>query len=207
MRLLTLFRLPFFAALRIALAALLAGQWLVGMLALLAAAVVFGLGRDPVRDVPSRPLGVVSPVDGRVIACGDHRDPFLDRDAFMVRVRQGVIDPAVLHSPIEGRVEHIWGGNSMPDAATPAVAAVHVRTPEGDDVVFSLSRPWLPGPLNWKVQPGERVGQGQRRGLAGWGRVVTVYAAGNCRAEVQCGNRVHAGVDVIARLVHTGRKA
>lgn len=207
MRLLTLFRLPFFAALLIALAALLAGAWFTGLLAVLAAAVVFVLGRDPVRDVPSRPLGVVSPVDGRVIECGVHRDPFLERDALMVRVRQGLLHPAVLHSPIEGRVEHIWGGNSMPEAAAPAVAAVHVRTPEGDDVVFSLSRPWLPGPLNWKVQPGERVGQGQRRGLAGWGRVVTVYTAGNSRAEVQSGDRIHAGVDVVARLVHDGRKA
>lgn len=202
MRLLTLFRLPFFTALLLALAALLAGLWLAGALALLVAAVVYVFGRDPVRDVPSRPLGVVSPVDGRVIASTTEQDPFLEREAILIRLRQGLIDPAVLHSPIEGRVEHIWGGDSMPAAAGNPVAAVHVRTPEGDDVVFTLSRPWLPGPLRWRVQPGERVGQGQRRGLAGWGRVLAVYMPGNSRAEVQCGDRVLAGVDVIARLVH-----
>lgn len=35
------------------------------------------LFRDPERRIPPTPLGVVSPVDGRVVAVGGVSDPFL----------------------------------------------------------------------------------------------------------------------------------
>lgn len=203
MRLLKLFRIPFFAAVLIALGAMLAGAWLTTALAMLAAGGVFVLGRDPVHDVPSRPLGVVSPVDGRITVVDEREDPFLARPSLVVRMRQGVFAPAVLHSPIEGRVQHIWCGHSMPATDDGAVVAIHVSTDEGDDVVFSLSRPWLPGPLSWSVQPGERVGQGLRKGLAGWGRHVSIYMPPGSMPEVQLQDRVRAGVDVISRLEHS----
>lgn len=202
LHLLTLFRLPFFAAVLLALAALVAGVWVLFALALLLVGFVFLLGRDPQRIVPSRPLGVVSPVDAHVESVGDGRDPFLDRDAVILRLRQGIVAPAVLHSPVEGRVEHIWGHQSVPHRARGSRMAVHLRTDEGDDVVFAVRKARLPGPLRWTIQPGERVGQGQRRGLAGWGRRIVVYLPAGSTPAVQSRNRVHAGADVIGQLVH-----
>lgn len=202
MRLLTLFRLPFLAAVLLALAALLAGTWWLGGLALVAVVGIFFLGRDPQRRTPSEPLGVVSPVDGRVNEVGPCRDPFLDRAALGVQLQQWVTSPVVLHSPIEGRVQQIWCGGSLPADAGNTVAAIHICTDEGDDVVFALSRARLLGPLRWTVQPGERVGQGQRRGLAGWGRRVAVYLPPDSRGEVDSPTGVRAATDVIARFVH-----
>lgn len=202
MRLLKPFRLPFFAAVVLAIAAAVAGSWLLTMPPAAVAAAVFVLGRDPARHVPSRPLGVVSPVDGYIESVERGWDPYLERDALIVRLCQGIVAPAVLHSPIEGRVEHIWGGPSLPDVSASTAVAIHVRTDEADDIVFSLSRARLPGPLQWSVQPGERVGQGQRRGLAGWGRSVSIYMPANSRSTVQSGHQVHAGADVVARLIH-----
>lgn len=204
MRLLKLFRLPFFLAVLVALAAGIAGSWAAALLGLGAAGAIFVLGRDPDRQVPSRPLGVVSPVDGQVTTVGAGRDPFLGRDAVLIGICQGVLSPAVLHSPVEGRVEHIWAGPQAAEDGGAPCMAIHLRTDEGDDVVFAVSKARLSGPLQWKVQPGERVGQGQRRGLAGWGRTIRVFLPPASRAGVESGESVRAGADVIARLVHKG---
>jgi len=200
--LLTLFRLPFFVLVLVALASAVAGTWILAAPALLAALVILVLGRDPERRPPSHPLAVVSPLDGRVEGVDEADDPFLERRSLVVRLRQGIIAPAVLHSPIEGRVENIWGGESIPQGADDAIVAIHLRTDEADNVVFTLSRAWLPGPIRWLVQPGERVGQGQRRGLAGWGRCATVYMPVGSQPAVQSGDKVQAGVHTLARLVH-----
>lgn len=202
MRLLTLFRLPFSGAVLLALAAFLGGALWLAAVAVAAAAAILYLGRDPRRRVPSLPLGVVSPVEGDVVGVDKARDPFLDRDARVVRVAQRVTSPVVLHSPIEGRVERIWCGGGVPAEVPGVVAGIHIRTDEGDDIVFSVSQARLPGPLRWFVQPGERVGQGQRRGMVGWGRTVTVYMPGDSRGEVESGESVRAAADVIARLAH-----
>ncbi len=200
---LTFFRLPFAVAVVVGLGAAVAGYWWLVAIAVVVAAIVYLLGRDPVRDVPSHPLGIVSPVDAEVIDVHEDRDPFLERDALVVRMRQRLGMTALLCSPTEGRVEQIWGGPEMPGYSQGYRLAVHLRTDEGEDVVFALGRPRGPyGPLSWTVQPGERVGQGQRRGLVGWGRRATVYVPLRTAAAVQSGDRVEAGTDLVCRLVH-----
>lgn len=203
MRLLTIFRLPFAAAVLLGLGAAVAGYWPLVFVAVLLAALILVFGRDPVRDVPSHPLGIVSPIDGRIQEVGEGRDPFLERDALVIRLRQGLFTTAVLCSPTEGRVEQIWGGPDMPGHADGERLAVHLRTDEGDDVVFALSRAYGPsGPLSWSVQPGERVGQGQRRGLVGWGRYATLYVPAGSTPAVQSGLHVEAGTGLVCHLVH-----
>lgn len=203
MRLLTLFRLPFAIAVLAVLGAAVGGAWLTALVAVLAAAVIFVLGRDPERDLPSHPLGIVSPVDGRVGSVGGASDPFLERDALLLEIRQGPIAPAILCSPTEGRIVQIWAGPDIPGHDDGERLAIHLRTDEGDDVVFTVSRPLgLRGPLRWQVQPGERVGQGQRRGLAGWGRRIRVYLPRQTSPTVEEGDTVEAGATLVCQLMH-----
>ncbi len=203
MRLVTLFRLPFAVAVVIALGAVVGGYWPLMVIAVLVAAAVFVFGRDPERIVSSQPLGIVSPVDGRVVEIGKEEDPFIDRTALVVRIRQGPLSPTVMRSPAEGRVENMWGGPEMPGRDQGYRMAVHLVTDEGDRIVFAVGRSTLlPGPLTWHVQPGERVGQGQRRGLAGWGRQVAIYVPSNSTAALQSGDTVQAGSQVVCQLVH-----
>ena len=90
----------------------------------------------------------------------------------------------------------------MPGFSDGCRYAVHVRTDEGVDVVFAVGRPRGPfGTLAWTVQPGERVGQGQRRGLVGWGRRAAVFVPRGSSAAVQSGARVEAGTDLLCRLI------
>lgn len=204
MRLLRLFRFPFALAILGALAAGVAGYWLLAVLALAAAGVVWLLGRNPVREVPSLPLGIVSPVDGHVRKIMTESDPFLEREALCVQIRQGLFAPAVLCSPTEGRVCQIWAGPEMPGADQGDRIAIHLRTDEDDDVVLVVAKAHgLRGPLAWSVQPGERVGQGQHRGLAGWGRRVSVYVPNNSQPTVESNDRVRAAASLVCELVHT----
>lgn len=204
MRLLTLFRLPFAIALLLTAGALVAGVFWLAALGLVAMAAVYVLGRDPVRAVPSQPLGIVSPVDGRVASVGTGQDPFLERDALLVRLRQGPLAPAILCSPAEGRVERMWSGPGLAEHEAGGRLAVHIRTDEDDDVVFVVGRAThgFPGPLRWSVQPGERVGQGQRRGLAAWGRWINIYLPAGSVPAVESGAHVNAGADLVCQLVH-----
>ena len=205
MRLLTLFRLPFAVAVLAALGAAVGGAWVTGVLALFAAAVIFVLGRDPERNVPSHPLGIVSPVDGRVSRVAREADPFLERDALTLEIRQGPIAPAILCSPTEGRIVQIFAGPEIPGHDDGERLGIHLRTDEGDNVVFSVSRPLgLRGPLRWQVQPGERVGQGQRRGLAGWGRRIRLYLPPETSPVVEEGDVVEAGATLVCQLIHGG---
>jgi len=203
MRLVTIFRLPFALAVVAALGAAVGGYWVTVVVATVLAGAIYVFGRDPDRVVSSQPLGVVSPVDGRVIGIEHEHDPFLDRTALVARIRQGALSPTVMRSPTEGRVEHMWGGPDMPGRDQGYRMAVHLVTDEGDEVVFAVGRAKLfPGPLTWGVQPGERVGQGQRRGLAGWGRQVVVYVPSNSVPALESGTSVEAGSRVVCELVH-----
>jgi phosphatidylserine decarboxylase len=202
-RLLTLFRLPLGIAVLVGLGAAVNGTWWLVLLALLAAAMIYVLGRDPARDVPSQPLGIVSPVDGRVAASGVGQDPFLGREALVIELQQGVFASAILSSPTEGRIEQIWAGPDMPGFDEGRRLAIHLSTDEGDEVVLVIGRPRsLRGPLRWSVQPGERVGQGQRRGVAGWGRCVTLYLPPGSTAAPAAGLAVQAGSSQLCQLMH-----
>ena len=203
MRLLTLFRLPFALAVLAAIGAIVAGGTATALLAAAIAGVIFVLGRDPVRDAPSHPLGIVSPIDGRVARVERGEDPLLERTALQIDIRQGLISPPILCSPTEGRIVQIWAGPDLPGRSEGKRLAIHLRTDEDDDVVFVVSRAfaWY-GPLQWRIQPGERVGQGQRRGLAGWGRAVTLLVPEESTAVVEAGDSVEAGATLVGQLLH-----
>lgn len=203
MRLVTLFRLPFAIAVVVALGAAVGGYWILAVLSVLVAAAIYVFGRDPRREFESHPLGIVSPIDGRVERIEQGHDPFLDRTAMVARIRQGLLSPTIVRSPAEGRVENIWGGPDMPGRDEGHRLAVHLHTDEGDEIVFAFGRgQFVPGPLDWRVQPGERVGQGQRRGLAGWGREVVIYLPADSAAALQSGTYVKAGTRVVCELMH-----
>ncbi|MDX9766585.1 MAG: phosphatidylserine decarboxylase [Ectothiorhodospiraceae bacterium] len=169
-------------------------------------AVLAFLLREPAREVPAEPLGIVSPVDGQVLAVGPCRDPFVDRPALRLRIRQRRRGPYGLYAPIEGRVERRWWPGREGVGELPAEAAgsfaLHVRTDEHDDVLLAID---LRSPLHFlecAVQTGERVGQGRRIGVVATGVMVDVYLPEHARATVEPGEAVLAGSAIIGELVH-----
>ncbi len=160
--------------------------------------------RDPERPIPALPLAVLSPVDGRVAAVGKGVDPYLGRDAVSIGIEMNRLGVYSTRSPVEGKVVQRWytaRAEAGVGSGRPRYG-VQVRTDEGDDVVLAMvggSRLRRP---RCYVQHGERIGHGQRCGHILFGSRVEVYLPVNSRVDVRAGDRVMAGVSVLATLIH-----
>lgn len=170
-----------------------------GLLALL----VLFMFRDPERDIPSNPLAVVSPADGRISAIEHLADPYLDRTAIRVQIDMFRTGVYATRSPVEGKMlePRIADGKAATlPANTPH--GVWIKTDEGDDLVMAVNRGPLGNAPKCSVRFGERVGQGQRCGYLHLGGRVQLYLPENSRVLVNIADQVNAGKDVIANLVH-----
>lgn len=166
------------------------------------AAMLWALYRDPVRAVPSQPLGVVSPVDGRVVSVEEMRDPYRGEEARRVEMRLTWFGIRVLRSPIEGRVREVWlaarwrqGGRERRGFG------IWVQSDEGDDVVLVVGgmggfRPRA------RVNVGQRLGQGKRFGIVPLGARVVLYVGQPARIKIEPGTYARGGCDVVAELLH-----
>lgn len=185
-----------------------AGAWVATPVWLLMLLVSY-LFRDPGRLVPPKPLAVVSPSDGKVVAIEEMADPYLDGDETVVQIqlRMSVSDVYSIRSPMEGKVLKQW----LPQPDSPEFTekpgsdrfAQWVQSDEQDDVVLAFKPTAV---FHWPhcyVHSGERIGQGQRCGIVPFGAIVEVYIPKSARIEVKVGDVVHAGSDSLATLVHS----
>ena len=192
-------------ALLIGLAAIVVAPWPAAIPAILLAAVALYFSRDPVRAIPPLPLAVVAPVDGVVTDIVECEDPYLQRQAVRIRVQMGLTDVFTLRSPIEGKVRQQWLGTWSDRGQGGPCGQTHagwIQTDEEDDVVLVVSHlSWLHR-LHCTIQAGERIGQGQRCGFIRFGAPVLVYMPSNSKVQVAVGQRLTAGTDPLAELVH-----
>lgn len=155
--------------------------------------------RDPSRQVPSAPLGIICPVDGRVTSIDKVHDHYLDRDAIRIRLRMNPLGVYTTRSPIEGKVMRQWyiTNRSQLRAGDPAFVQ-WIQTDEGDDLLIAMYRaPIMPRPHCF-VQAGERVGQGQRCGFINFGAHIEIFLPADVRLHVLSGQTVISGVTVLA---------
>jgi len=162
------------------------------------AALVIFMFRDPERDIPSIPMAVVSPADGRIIAIEAIRDPYLDRQSIHVTVQMNPYGVFTTRSPVEGKVQvppHQPAGVKTPHG-------VWLKTDEDDDVVMVMNKGRLNAGLRCYIRFGERIGQGKRCGFIPLGSQIELYLPEESRLAVSVGDVVRGGSDVIAKLVH-----
>ncbi len=165
--------------------------------------------RDPPRAVPADPQAIVCPADGRVVAVGEIEDPYLKRPAKRVSVFMNVFNVHSNRSPVAGKVMERWyhhGSfiNAVLDKASAENErnALWIKTEEGVDIVVVQVAGLVARRILCYIQPGERVGQGQRYGFIRFGSRVDVYLPPDSRIDVALGDRVKGGRDVIAHLAH-----
>lgn len=154
--------------------------------------------RDPERDIPSVPMAVVSPADGRVTSVTTTRDPYLDRDSIRVSLQMNPYGVFTTRSPVEGKV--LQPPNNPHDSRLPH--GVWLQTDEGDDVVMVMMRGRLHTSPRCYIGIGDRIGQGKRCGFVHLGGQIDVYLPVRSRLAVTAGDWVRSGADVIATLVH-----
>lgn len=167
--------------------------------------------RDPERDSRAAPSEYLSPADGRVVAVRRTPQPmFLGGPSLQVSVFLGVLDVHVNRAPMAGQVafvqhvpgrflqafreeasqvnEHNWIGieNGSRRALTKQVAGILARRIEC-----------------W-VKPGDAVRAGDRLGMIKFGSRVDLYVPEPAAPQVREGDRVRAGVTVVARAQEEG---
>ena len=157
--------------------------------------------RDPRRTIPAVPLGVVSPVDGRVEDVDLVDRGVLQGEAHRVFIRIDILGTYTARCPVEGSIKDLntLAADTVVDYRT---NALWVQTDEGDDVVLQCHgyRFGL-GPASF-VRYGERLGQGQRCAYLRLTRVAEVHLPIESKVLVQPGQRVIAGLDLIGKLPH-----
>jgi phosphatidylserine decarboxylase len=158
--------------------------------------------RDPTREVPSSPLAVVSPADGQVLSIEPCQDPFIDREAIRISIQMSFLGIYTTRSPIEGKVVKRWYPRER-DNVESSSFGLWIQTDEEDDVTLVITRTSFINSPRCFVQSGERVGQGQRCGFIRFGTIIDLYVPANSRIDVAQGQKVKAGSDVVATLVHT----
>jgi phosphatidylserine decarboxylase len=183
--------------------------WLIASGFWLTAVLLAYLYRDPRRRVPPLPLGIVAPIDGKVVSVVEQRDPYLARDAFCISMRGSLRGAFGIRSAMEGKVNDQWFG-SLPDnkedrsmykkSGIPAFAQ-WTQSDEGDDIVTTLTPRFFRKNMNYTVKSGERIGQGKRCGFAPFGVNAEIYVPVSSRIEVQPGDKIQAGASVIATLI------
>jgi phosphatidylserine decarboxylase len=188
-------------ALALAALALRYADWRFSVAPLLAFVLLFLLFRDPHRQVPSVALGVVSPVDGRVVSVEKTDSCVVQGVAHCIRLRVDVFGAYAARSPVEGRIMDLSSKVDGVGEGCP-VNALWVETDEGRSVVLRFDDYGLGIPPYSFVRFGERVGQGYRCAYLRLARYADVYLPIDGKVQVEPGQRVRAGSDVIAALPH-----
>jgi phosphatidylserine decarboxylase len=163
------------------------------------AVLIIFIFRDPERDIPSIPMAIVSPADGRITVIETVLDPYLKRQSIHVAIQMSPYGVFTTRSPIEGKV--LEPPHLPSDVETPH--GVWLKTDEDDDVVMVMNKGRLNTGPRCYIRFGERVGQGKRCGFIPLGSQIDLYLPEASRLAVVVDDTVLAGSDVIATLVHS----
>jgi phosphatidylserine decarboxylase len=168
---------------------------------------LFWFFRDPERTPPGGERGVVSPADGRVLAVAEEREErFLRTPATRVTVFMSPLDVHVNRNPVSGtveRVEHTPGRfraafadkASLDNERNAVVLVAGGRRYLVVQIAGALARR-----IVCRLRPGDHVERGARFGLIMFGSRMDVFLPAGVRPVVKPGDRVRAGVTVIAEI-------
>jgi phosphatidylserine decarboxylase len=202
---------PFLAA---AIAGATVASWLVGWWSAplwLAVLFVLQFFRDPARETPGDARTVVSPADGRIVAVGRARDPYLNRDSIKISVFMNVFNVHSNRSPVDGRVQKRWYNpgkflNAALDKASEENErnALWLRTAAGADVTCVQVAGLIARRILCYVGEGANLARGQRFGFIRFGSRVDIYVPTDAKPVAALGDKVYASSTVIATLSNHG---
>jgi phosphatidylserine decarboxylase len=192
--------IPFLAILAlVGLIFVVADRYGAALIAFCFLVLAFLLFRDPVREIPAEPLGVVSPVDGTVVAVLPTSRGVVAAQEQKVVVRVNHLGSYTLRSPTEGKILDLNDAEKGAQAAD-RKRGLWLQTDEGKDVVLLFPRSWFWLAPTSPAQIGERLGQGQPSGYLRLAREAELRLPIDSRILVEPGQKVVAGVDLIGEL-------
>lgn len=163
--------------------------------------------RDPERQSNSAAADVISPADGRVVIAGDAlADAAPPGPWRQISIFLSPLDVHVNRAPISGRVTKVEyrPGKFLPayrrEAATDNERNEVWIDHEGHTVVCRQVVGILARRIVCRVQAGADLRAGQRFGVMKFGSRIDLYLPPGSTLRVTVGNRVQAGVTVLATL-------
>ena len=194
--------IPFLVlAVAVAVLAVRYQEWYLAIAPAIVFVLLFLLFRDPHRDVPPVALGIVSPVDGKIVEVTTTEECVVQGEAYRIKIRVNAFGAYTARSPVEGRIMDLQSKLSGVGTGCPA-NALWVETDEGSSVVLRfLDYRFGLAPRSF-VNLGERLGMGQRCAYIRLARFAEVYLPINGKILVQAGQNVKAGADLIGAVPH-----
>ena len=179
----------------------LAGPWF-GLPLYLAAAFCLWFFRDPEREIPSGAGTVaVAPADGKVMAVKPE-----GREWNRISIFLNVFDVHVNRTPVAGTIRDVRYRCGLFLVASKERCSeeneqnvVTIETPEGSIVVFKQIAGLIARRIVFSRKAGETLRLGERIGLMKFGSRMDVLLGREWEIAVREGQRVTAGVTVIAR--------
>ena len=157
--------------------------------------------RDPRRVIPASPLGVVSPVDGRVVEIDLVDRGVVQGEAHRIHIRIDSLGSYTARSPVEGQIKDLRSIASE-RVGEYRTNALWVQTDEGDDVVVQFRGYRLGLAPRSFIGFGQRVGQGQRCAYLRLTRYAEVHVPIETKILVKPGDVLVAGTGLIGKLTH-----
>jgi phosphatidylserine decarboxylase len=162
--------------------------------------------RDPDRVSPADPRLVLAPADGRVMHAGPARPDEAPPGVWQqVTIFLSVLDVHVNRTPVAGRVRRVdylpgsFRAAFRPDAYRNERSEIWIDR-DGATVVVRQVVGVLARRVVCRLKPGQEVAIGQRIGLMKFGSRMDVFVPETAVLAVATGERVRAGVTVLARL-------
>ena len=188
-----------------ALVAALAGSaW--GIAALVLPAFFVFFFRDPERDVQAAPDDVVSPADGRVMVAGEATGRFATGGWQQITIFLSPMDVHVNRMPVSGRVTSVkyHPGKFLP-AYRPDAGDLNEHTEVtlehgGKTIIVRQIVGVLARRIVCRVRQDDVVEAGARFGVMKFGSRMDVFLPQGSAIQVKVGDRVQAGVTIIATL-------
>jgi phosphatidylserine decarboxylase len=195
-------------ALALVAVAVLIGMWTTPLLAvvpLLLAAFFLWFFRDPERNIPSTPGGVVSPADGKVTGVSTVQVNGEPRTSISIFLN--VFNVHVNRSPAAGVITAVeYRRGKYLNAMNPASAELNeqnvctLRTEEGYTIIFKQIAGLLARRIVFSRHLGDRVARGERIGLIKFGSRCDVILPASAKVVVKVGNVVKCGSSTLAIL-------
>jgi len=194
-----------------AIAAVVVGWWWAVPFVGLAAFMAFFF-RDPDRAIAADARVVLSPADGRVMVAGTPTGSFDPGAWQQVTIFLSPMDVHVNRMPVAGRVTSVkyHPGKFLP-AYKREAGDLNEHTEVtldhgGQTIVVRQIVGILARRIVCRVREGDQVGAGARFGVMKFGSRMDVFVPQGSTLRVQVGDRVSAGVTVIAVLPEGPRK-
>jgi phosphatidylserine decarboxylase len=160
--------------------------------------------RAPPRPIPTDPLAVLAPADGRIVKVEKVRDPYANREALLISVFMNVFNVHSNRASVDGKITKIeyfpgqFVNADLDKASTENERNAVVIDAQGRTVTLVQVAGLVARRILCYAKEGEQLARGQRYGFIRFGSRVDVYLPPDSKPLVAPGDKVSASSTILA---------